>query len=193
MNSILQDLMVSGVPLAEKVARTIVVYAFLVGGLRLFGKRELGQLNPLDFIVLLLISNTVQNAIIGNDNSLAGGLAGAAVLFLVNDALVRYTYRHPRARRMIEGRAEELIEGGRVIRAALRRNLITHEELAVAARKQGIEHLKDVDCARLEISGALSFVLREPTAPERFHTEILARLDAIEARMATLGAGGQSS
>ena len=81
MDAIWQDLMTVGVPVAEKVARTIAVYAFLVVGLRLFGKRELGQLNPLDFIVLLLLSNTVQNAIIGNDNSLAGGLLGAAVLF----------------------------------------------------------------------------------------------------------------
>ena len=80
MDAIWQDLMTVGVPVAEKVARTIAVYAFLVVGLRLFGKRELGQLNPLDFIVLLLLSNTVQNAIIGNDNSLTGGLLGAAVL-----------------------------------------------------------------------------------------------------------------
>ena len=72
------DMLVSGVPLAEKVIRTMAVYVFLVGGLRLFGKRELGQLNPLDFIVLLLLSNTVQNAIIGNDNSLVGGLTGRA-------------------------------------------------------------------------------------------------------------------
>jgi uncharacterized membrane protein YcaP (DUF421 family) len=191
MDSIWQDMLVSGVPIAEKVVRTIAVYLFLIGGLRLFGKRELGQLNPLDFIVLLLLSNTVQNAIIGNDNSLAGGLIGAGVLFVINDALVRYAYRNPRARRMIEGRAEELIHTGRVVPSALRRNLITREELVAAARKQGIEHLKDVDCAHLEVSGAVSFTLKEPTEPERFQLEIISRLDAIEQRLAALPGGAR--
>src|ERR1700681_2019387 len=100
MTSIWHEMFTSGVPIAEKVLRTIGVYLFLIAGLRLFGKRELGQLNPLDFIVLLLLSNTVQNAIIGNDNSLIGGLIGAGVLFVVNDSLVRLAYRNPRVRRL---------------------------------------------------------------------------------------------
>ena len=186
MDSIWQDMLVSGVPIAEKVVRTIAVYLFLIAGLRLFGKRELGQLNPLDFIVLLLLSNTVQNAIIGNDNSLVGGLIGAGVLFVINDALVRYAYRNPRARRMIEGRAEELIHDGRIVPSALRRNLITREELVAAGRKQGIEHLRDIECAHLEVSGAVSFTLKAPTEPERFHVEIMTRLDKIEQRLAAL-------
>jgi uncharacterized membrane protein YcaP (DUF421 family) len=183
MTGIWQDLLVVGVPVAEKVVRTIAVYAFLIAGLRFFGKRELGQLNPLDFIVLLLLSNTVQNAIIGNDNSLLGGVLGAGVLFVVNDLLVRYSYRNPRVRRLIEGRAEELIRDGRIVRRALERNFITQEELIAAARKQGIEHMHDVECARLEVSGALSFTLHEPGAPELFHREVLARLAAIEKRL----------
>jgi uncharacterized membrane protein YcaP (DUF421 family) len=191
MHSIWQDMLVAGVPVAEKVVRTIAVYIFLIVGLRLFGKRELGQLNPLDFIVLLLLSNTVQNAIIGNDNSLVGGLIGAAVLFVFNDILVRYAYRSPQARRMIEGRAEELIHIGRVVPSALRRNLITREELVAAARKQGIEHLKDVESAHLEVSGAVSFTLKEPTEPERFHLEIMMRLDAIERRLGALPGSAQ--
>jgi uncharacterized membrane protein YcaP (DUF421 family) len=181
------DMMVSGIPIAEKVMRTVGVYLFLVVGLRLFGKRELGQLNPLDFIVLLLLSNTVQNAIIGNDNSLLGGLLGAAVLFVLNDALVRYAYRKPRFRRLIEGRADEVMRDGHVLREALRRNLITREELEVAARKQGIEHMSDVKCAHLEVSGALSFTLKEPTEVERYHAVVMKRFDAIESRLAALG------
>jgi uncharacterized membrane protein YcaP (DUF421 family) len=94
---------------------------------------------------------------------------------------------------MIEGRAEEMIHAGRVVQAALRRNLITREELVAAARKQGIEHLRDVECAHLEVSGALSFTLKEPTEPERFHVEIMARLDAIERRLATLAPGARPS
>lgn len=180
------DLFAVGMPLAEKVLRTVAVYAFLIAGLRLFGKRELGQLNPLDFIVLLLLSNTVQNAIIGNDNSLLGGLIGAAALFVVNDALVRYAYRKPGFRRLLEGRAEEIVRDGRVLRSALQRNLITREELEAAARKQGIERLKDVESAHLEVSGALSFALREPTEAERHHAETIARLEALERRVAAL-------
>lgn len=186
MSAIWQDMMTFGIPFGEKAARTVLVYAFLVAGLRLFGKRELGQLNPLDFIVLLLLSNTVQNAIIGNDNSLIGGLSGAAVLFIVNEALVRLSYRNPRFRRLIEGRSEELVREGKVLRASLRHNLITREELEAAARKQGIEHMRDVESARLEVSGALSFSMKEPTEPERFHLELLQRLDAIDRRLGAL-------
>jgi uncharacterized membrane protein YcaP (DUF421 family) len=184
MDAIWHDILVSGVPIGEKVIRTVAVYVFLVGGLRLFGKRELGQLNPLDFIVLLLLSNTVQNAIIGNDNSLVGGLLGAGLLFVINDLLVRYAYRYPRLRRMIEGRAEELIRDGHVIPVALQHNLITREELQAAARKQGIEHFGDVACARLEVSGAVSFLVKEPSELQRFHADLVTRLDSIERRLA---------
>ena len=190
MDGIWSDMLVTGVPVAEKVIRTIAVYAFLIGGLRLFGKRELGQLNPLDFIVLLLLSNTVQNAIIGNDNSLVGGLIGALVLMIVNSVLVRYTYRHPRVRRLVEGRAEELVRDGHVIERALSHNQISRDELLSAARKQGIEHLGDVACARLEVSGAVSFLVKEPTELQRFHADIVARLDAIERRLAAAAASG---
>lgn len=186
MGSIWHDVITLGVPIAEKILRTVVVYVFLIAGLRLFGKRELGQLNPLDFIVLLLLSNTVQNAIIGNDNSLLGGLLGAGVLFVINDLLVRFAYGNRRARRLIEGRAEEVVRDGRVLHTALRRNLITGEELEAAARKQGIEHLKDVQCAHLEVSGAISFTMKEPTETEQQHAAVMSRLDAIEKRLAAL-------
>jgi uncharacterized membrane protein YcaP (DUF421 family) len=185
MDAIWTDLMVSGIPVAEKVARTIAVYVFLIAGLRIFGKRELGQLNPLDFIVLLLLSNTVQNAIIGNDNSLFGGLTGALVLFVINAVLVRVSYKNRKLSRLIEGRAEELVRDGHIIPSAMRHNMITREELVVAARKQGIEHLADVSCARIEVSGTLSFVLREPGHFDKAHVELMARLDSIEKQLAS--------
>ncbi|MGH7653700.1 MAG: DUF421 domain-containing protein [Gemmatimonadaceae bacterium] len=193
MGGIWNDMLVTGVPAAEKVIRTIAVYAFLIGGLRLFGKRELGQLNPLDFIVLLLLSNTVQNAIIGNDNSLTGGLIGALVLMVVNAGLVRYTYRHPRLRRLVEGRAEDLVRDGHVLDRALAHNRISRDELVSAARKQGIEHLGDVSCARLEVSGAVSFLVKEPTELQRFHADIVTRLDAIERKLAIAAPQGGKS
>lgn len=184
MTGLWADLMTMGVPIAEKLVRTVAVYAFLVIGLRIFGKRELGQLNPLDFIVLLLLANTVQNAIIGSDNSLAGGLLGAAALFVMNDLLVRYGHRRPRFRRLLEGHAELVIHDGRINHHALDRNVITKDEILAAARAQGIQDLHEVDSARLEVSGAMSFTRREPGTTERFHVEVLSRLAAIEKRLA---------
>src|SRR5438067_6542378 len=108
--SLLHNMFFLGIPLAEKILRPIAVYAFLIVGLRLAGKRELAQLNAFDLVVLLTISNTVQNAIIGNDNSVAGGLIGATTLLLVNYIVVRFLYSHESLDRMIEGEPEILIE-----------------------------------------------------------------------------------
>src|SRR5262245_21085416 len=108
----IHDMFGLSVPVAEKVLRPIAVYLFLVVGLRLAGKRELAQLNPFDLVVLLTISNTVQNAIIGDDNSVTGGVIGAGTLLIVNHLLVRYAYRHERIDRVIEGDPEVLMENG---------------------------------------------------------------------------------
>src|SRR6476620_8350533 len=108
------DMFHLGLPVAEKVLRPALVYAFLVISLRLAGKRELAQLNPFDFIVLLTLSNTVQNAIVGNDNSVSGGIIGASTLLIVNYAVVRFFYRHERIERLIEGEPVVLIENGKL-------------------------------------------------------------------------------
>src|SRR5437763_9828004 len=97
------DMFALGLPVAEKVLRPVLVYAFLIVGLRLAGKRELAQLNPFDLVVLLTISNTVQNAIIGSDDSVTGGVIGAATLLVVNHVVVRYLYAHERLGRLVEG------------------------------------------------------------------------------------------
>src|SRR5258706_6432121 len=110
----LTDMFVLGLPIAEKILRPIVVYVFLVVGLRLAGKRELAQLNPFDLIVLLTLSNTVQNAIIGEDNSVTGGLIGAATLLLLNHFVVKYLYDHQKLEHLIEGDPDVLIEQGRI-------------------------------------------------------------------------------
>jgi uncharacterized membrane protein YcaP (DUF421 family) len=181
-----QDLFVLGIPLAEKLVRTLCVYAFLLIGLRLAGKRELGQLNPFDLVVLLLLSNTVQNAIIGNDNSLAGGVFGASALLIINWIVVRYLYAHPVVARWFEGDADVLIDGGKVHDVRLKRELITRGELEAAARRQGIEGLHQVQTCRLEIGGALTFVPRAPTDAETRHQELLKRFDALSHRLAAL-------
>jgi uncharacterized membrane protein YcaP (DUF421 family) len=180
------DMFFLGLPLAEKVLRPVIVYAFLIVGLRLAGKRELGQLNPFDLVVLLVLSNTVQNAIIGNDNSLSGGLFGAGLLLVLNYGVVRFLYRHPALDRLIEGDADVLVRDGRVLTHRLERELITKAQLEAAARRQGIEELQDVKTCRLETGGALTFVKREPTIDDDRHDALLDRLDAIEARQEEL-------
>ena len=186
MHTIATDLFVPGVSILEKVIRTILVYVFLLVGLRLAGKRELGQLNPYDLVVLLLLSNTVQNAIIGNDNSLGGGIIGATVLLVVNYGVVRFLFLHPRLDRIAEGRAIEVVRDGRVLERRLRRELITRGELISAARRQGIDDLSQVACARLEVGGALTFVLKQPTVAERFQEELGQRLDRLEGKLERL-------
>src|ERR1700732_3245717 len=112
MHDIWKDMFVLGLPILEKILRPVVVYAFLVVGLRLSGKRELAQLNPFDLVVLLTLSNTVQNAIIGDDNSVTGGLIGATTLLVVNYVLVRFVSNHESLERFIEGDPDMLIERG---------------------------------------------------------------------------------
>src|SRR3982750_2310204 len=132
----MHDLLTPGIPIGEKFVRTLVVYAFLLIGLRLAGKRELSQLNPFDLVVLLLLSNTVQNAIIGNDNSLIGGLIGGGALLLINGVLGRVLYPYGKGDR-IEGKPDPLIRNGRILRNPLEKDLITVAELQAAARRQG--------------------------------------------------------
>jgi uncharacterized membrane protein YcaP (DUF421 family) len=180
------DLFVLGIPVGEKLIRTFAVYAFLLVGLRLAGKRELGQLNPFDLVVLLLLSNTVQNAIIGNDNSLAGGVLGASALLIINWIVVRYLYTHPTVARWLEGDADVLIENGVLHDGRMKRELITRGELEAAARRQGIEGLHQVETCRLEVGGALTFVPRAPTEDERRHRELLEQIAELREGQAAL-------
>jgi uncharacterized membrane protein YcaP (DUF421 family) len=175
------DLLVSGVPIVEKLIRTLAVYGFLLIGLRLAGKRELSQLNPFDLVVLLLLSNTVQNAIIGNDNSLFGGLVGAAALLIINAVVVRLLYHYNKLD-TIEGKPDTLVRNGRLLRHHLERELITIAELEAAARRQGIESLAHVRECRLETGGALTFIEKHPTDEEARHHEMLGFISQVDAR-----------
>lgn len=180
IQSIGTDLWVTGVPVLEKVIRTVLVYGFLIVLLRFAGKRTLGSFNSFDLVVLLLLSNTVQNAIIGNDNSLAGGLIGAIVLVVINWILVRTMYYHRHVNHLVETGPTILIRHGRILEDNLRRQLITHAELLAAARRQGIDKLSDVAVARLETGGAVTFELHSPTEHERHLAAIVERLERIE-------------
>jgi len=186
MHDMWKDMFVLGGPILEKILRPVIVYIFLIVGLRLSGKRELAQLNPFDLIVLLTLSNTVQNAIIGNDNSVTGGIIGAASLLAINYLVVRFLYDHRKIDQLVEGRADVLIEDGKVHEQKLKRELITKEELAAAARKQGFDSLSEVRQCVLEPGGTLSFTARKPDTEDIRHQELLKKFDALTQELAQL-------
>jgi uncharacterized membrane protein YcaP (DUF421 family) len=176
------------VTVLEKIIRPVIVYAFLVVGFRLAGKRELAQLNAMDLVVILTISNTVQNAIIGNDNSVTGGLIGAATLLALNYAVVRFLFGHPKFDYIVEGEPTPLVEHGAMHRDRMQRELVTRSELEAAAHRQGFASLAQVDLAVLEPSGVISFVGKEPPPAEVLRGELTSRLDHITRQLAEVQA-----
>lgn len=171
------------ISILEKMFRPFVVYAFLLISLRLAGKRELAQLNAMDLIVLLTLSNTVQNAIIGPDNSLTGGLIGATTLLVVNYVVVRFLFGHPRFDQLVEGKPTSLLEHGKMLRENMQHELITRNELEVAAHRQGFAKLSLVEKAVLEPSGVISFEGKEPPVGEVRHSELTSKLDEISRQL----------
>src|SRR5919201_527771 len=133
------EIFAMGAPVLEKILRPAMVYIFLVISLRIFGKRELAQLNPFDLVVLLSLSNTVQNAIIGNDNSLTGGLIGALALLSVNYAVVRFLFRHRRLDQLFEGKPTLLVDNSCIVKQGLSKELLTRAELMTVLHRQGFD------------------------------------------------------
>ena len=185
-HTIWKDMFVVGLPLAEKILRPVVVYAFLVISLRLSGKRELVQLNPFDLVVLLTLSNTVQTAIIGDDNSVSGGLIGATSLLVVNYLVVRFLYNHKTLDRLIEGKEDVLIDKGHVKTDRLKKELISMQQLAAAARKQGFDDLAEVEQCILEPGGTMTFIKKKPDADDSRHQEIMRRFEMVTEELARM-------
>ena len=158
-------------------------------GLRLSGKRELVQLNPFDLVVLLTLSNTVQNAIIGEDNTVTGGVIGATSLLIVNYLVVRFLYKHRALDQFIEGRADILIEDGKIKTQNLKRELITIAQLEAAARKQGFDTLSEVQQCVLESGGTITFLGKKPGSDETRHQALLRRMDVLMEEIAKLREG----
>lgn len=181
VQTMLHDMFSIEVPPLEKVLRTVAVYLFLVVLLRLAGKRELGQSNRFDLIVLLTLSNTLQNAIIGQDNSLLGGLLGAAVLIGINELANLIEYRHPRLQRLTEGHTSLLVKDGKVIQKAMDHERLSEQELLSACRKQSIERIEDIEKAILETNGSISIFPKRPTEDEASFDRLQQRLQRIEA------------
>ena len=189
MHDMWKDMFVLALPVLEKILRPVFVYAFLVISLRLSGKRELVQLNPFDLVVLLTLSNTVQNAIIGDDNSVTGGVIGASSLLLVNYLVVRFLYKHRALDQLVEGRADVLIEDGKVKTQHLKKELITMAQLEAAARKQGFDSLSEVQQCVLEPGGTISFIGKKPGSDETRHIATMQRLDQLMAEISKLRGG----
>lgn len=184
LGQLLTDLFLPGASLIEKIVRPVAVYVFLVVILRIGGRRELGQLNAFDLVVLLTLSNAVQNAIIGDDNSLIGGIVGGATLVLLNLGVVRFLYHHPTLERRIAGEPTVLVKNGRLLRENLAHELITEEELLAAIRRQGVDHFAACAEVILETSGVVTVLARQPTPDELLMHEIVARLERIERLLA---------
>src|SRR5213082_24853 len=140
-HTMMQDMFHLQLPWLEKILRPIIVYLCLIVFLRVFGKRELAQLNPFDLVVLLSVSNTVQNSIIGDDNSVTGGLIGAFTLFAVNYLVIRFLFKHRRLDEILEGTPTCLVENGKISRPGLAKELISESELLTVAHRQGFAHL----------------------------------------------------
>jgi uncharacterized membrane protein YcaP (DUF421 family) len=163
-SSLLSDLFDLDLPVMEKVLRSLLVFLFLVLALRLAGKREVGQLNVLDVVVLLLVSNVLQNAMIGEDNTVTGGFIGAATLFLANYLFVRFTFSYPRARAILEGTPTVLLSDGELDRRNLARQAITEEELLSVIRERGFDDFSEVGKVQLEPNGHITVLRRSPPA-----------------------------
>jgi uncharacterized membrane protein YcaP (DUF421 family) len=179
LHDILSHMFHLPLPLLEKLLRPVIVYVVLILLLRLFGKRELAQLNPFDLVVLLSLSNTVQNAIIGDDNSVTGGVIGAFGLLAINWLVVRTLYSSPRLTRALEGRSTVLLTDGKIDTKAVKRESLTHEELIEVIHRQGFEHLNQVRLCELEPNGSFYIEAMEPSPAERQHDELIGKIDAL--------------
>ena len=149
------------VPWWELILRAGVVYAFLLVLLRLTGKRQVGQLAPFDLVLLLVLSNAVQNSMNGGDNSLVGGLLSAATLVGLNLTVGWATFRSKRLESLVEGRPEVLVHDGKVYEKVLSRAQLTHHELDAAVRQAGLTCVDDVRTAILENNGSISVIPRQ--------------------------------
>lgn len=159
------DFLLPEIAVAEKLLRSVVVYLFLLIAFRVMGKRQLGQLTAFDLVVLLIISNVLQNAMIGPDNSLGGGLIGATVILILNGLVAWFTSRHKRIERIVEHSPTILVKHGRILKDSLRRERLSLAELRAGLRQQGVMSLRDVRYVILEEDGHLSVIPRRPASP----------------------------
>jgi uncharacterized membrane protein YcaP (DUF421 family) len=138
------------------IGSTLAVYLFIVIAIRLFGKKELAQLSVVDLVFILLISNAVQNAMVGPDATLLGGLVAASTLFLVNYLLKYMQYRFPQFGKLVQGDATMLVYQGKLLESHMKKAKITTDELMEAVREHGVKSIEEVDLAIMEVDGSIS-------------------------------------
>jgi uncharacterized membrane protein YcaP (DUF421 family) len=182
------NILVPGVPLLEKVVRSVLVYVFLTVALRVAGRRELAQMTTFDLVVLLTISNTVQNAIIGEDTSVTGGILGAITMLGLNSLVVRFLYKHPKLEEKLEGAPTVLVRDGVIIKEACDRELVSESELMEAVRREGIETITEVHMVLLEANGNFSVVLKRSNAQEKQTADLSRQLEDLRRAITTLSA-----
>jgi len=170
---VIESMFALHLPILEKLLRPMIVYLFLIGFLRLFGKRELAQLNPFDLVVLLSLSNTVQNAMIGDDNSVTGGIIGAFALLAINWLLTLTLFKSPKLDRIVEGTETVLIRRGVVDEAAMKKEALTDLELKSVIHKQGLNDYSEVEKCVLEPNGTLYVEAMSPSSDDAQRKEVL--------------------
>ena len=181
-----RDILQLDVPVLEKFVRPVLIYVFLAVALRLAGKRELAQLNSLDFVVLLAVANAVQNSIIGEDDSVTGGVLGASALFVLNGVLAVLLFRRPTLRRFAEGTPRTLISMGVVDHEALRKERLTEDQLMAAIATQGAGGLDDVEEAVLVPNGTIVTRMKEMDRDAMRFMEIKRQIEELKAMVASL-------
>lgn len=166
--------------LIEIALRAIVVYLFIILAIRIFGKRELSQLSVIDLVFILLISNAVQNAMVGPNNSLLGGLIAAFSLFVINSLLQYLAFRSKKINKFLEGDAVMLIYKGKILSDHLKKAFVSEDELEEAVREHGVAQISDVDLAILETDGNISIIsndYKQRTSKKRKSHKIIAKQD----------------
>jgi uncharacterized membrane protein YcaP (DUF421 family) len=148
----------SGVPLVERVIRAALVYGFLLLAIRIFGKREMGQMTSFDIVLLLSLSNMLQNAMIGADDSVIGGMVGAGVLLVINLLVAVIVFRFRRVERLVEGDPKVLVRDGELQQGVLRQELLTEQDVVSAIHRQGLDTLDDVRIAYAEPNGEITVI-----------------------------------
>ncbi len=176
------------VPLLEKILRPVLVYICLILFLRLFGKRELAQLNPFDLVVLLCLSNTVQNSIIGDDNTVSGGIIGVFSLLTVNYLLTRVLFHMPKLNQALEGKRTVLIRRGQIDQEAMKREALSELELKTVLHKQGLHDFTEVERCVLEPSGNFYVEQMDPFRETHERGQILSQITTLTAEVRDLKA-----
>lgn len=173
---------------AEKIIRPVIVYLALIVLLRIVGKRELAQLNPLDLVVILSLSNTVQNAIIGNDTSLIGGIVGAVALLGINSLFAYIKFRNKTAEALLEGKPVKIIEHGKLDETQMRRELMTESDIDIIAHENGMDDRHDIDRLLLDPNGTFLVEGKGEIKDARFKREVLDKIEQLSKQLNDLNA-----